>query len=43
MRCVKFPDGLLIGDFTFTRKANGTIDFVDRDGTYAAILYRCSD
>jgi hypothetical protein len=39
----QFPDGPLIGDFTFTRKANGTIDFVDRDGTYTAILYRCSD
>ena len=38
----QFPDGPLIGDFTFTRKTNGTIDFVDRDGTYAAILYRCS-
>jgi hypothetical protein len=37
-----FPDGPLIGDFTFTRKTNGTIDFVDRDGTYTAILYRCS-
>ena len=38
----QFPDGPLIGDFTFTRKINGTIDFVDRDGTYTAILYRCS-
>jgi hypothetical protein len=38
----QFPAGPLIGDFTFTRKNNGTIDFVDRDGTYAAILYRCS-
>ena len=38
----QFPDGPLIGDFTFTRKTNGTIDFVDRDGTYTAILYRCS-
>ena len=38
----QFPDGPLIGDFTFTRKSNGTIDFVDRDGTYTAILYRCS-
>jgi hypothetical protein len=32
----------LIGDFTFTKKSDGTIDFVDRDGTYTAILYRCS-
>jgi hypothetical protein len=38
----QFPDGPFIGDFTFTRKTNGTIDFVDRDGTYTAILYRCS-
>ena len=38
----QFPDGPVIGDFTFTRKTNGTIDFVDRDGTYTAILYRCS-
>jgi hypothetical protein len=37
----QFPDGPVIGDFTFTRKTNGTID-VDRDGTYTAILYRCS-
>ena len=37
----QFPAGPLIGDFTFTRKDNGTIDFVDRDGTYTAILYRC--
>jgi hypothetical protein len=38
----QFPDGPVIGDFTFTRKTNGTTDFVDRDGTYTAILYRCS-
>jgi hypothetical protein len=37
----QFPLGPLIGDFTFTRKANGTIDFVDRDGTYSAVLHRC--
>ena len=38
----EFPDGPVIGDFTFTRNTNGTIDFVDRDGTYTATLYRCS-
>ena len=38
----QFPAGPLMGDFTFTRKNNGTIDFVDRDGTYTAVLYRCS-
>jgi hypothetical protein len=38
----QLPAGPLIGDFTFTRKTNGTIVFVDRDGTYNAILYPCS-
>jgi hypothetical protein len=38
----QFPAGPLMGDFTFTKKPDGTVDFVDRDGTYAAILYRCS-
>jgi len=38
----QFPAGPLMGDFTFTKKPDGTIDFVDRDGTYTAILYRCS-
>jgi hypothetical protein len=36
-----FPAGPLIGDVTFTQKANGTIDVVDRDNNYTAILYRC--
>jgi hypothetical protein len=35
------PAGPLIGDVTFTQKANGTIDVLDRDKNYAAILYRC--
>jgi hypothetical protein len=34
----QFPDAPLIGDFSFTRKINGTVDSV----TYTAILYRCS-
>jgi hypothetical protein len=38
----QFPAGPLIGDFTFTRKDKGIIDFVDRDGTYTAILHRGS-
>ena len=38
----QFPAGPLIVDFTFTKKSDGTIDFVDRDGTYTAILHRCS-
>jgi hypothetical protein len=36
-----FPAGPLIGDVTFTQKANGTIDVVDRDNNYTVILYRC--
>ena len=40
MEC-HFPAGPLIGDVTFTRKANGTIDVVDRDNDYNAVLYRC--
>jgi hypothetical protein len=40
MEC-HFPAGPLIGDVTFTRKANGTIDVVDRDKNYNAVLYRC--
>ena len=37
MEC-HFPAGPLIGA---TQKANGTIDVVDRDNNYTAILYRC--
>jgi len=40
MEC-HFPAGPLIGDVTFTKKANGTIDVGDRDNNYTAILYRC--
>jgi hypothetical protein len=40
MEC-HFPAGPLICDVTFTQKTNGTIDVVDRDKTYTAILYRC--
>ena len=40
MEC-HFPAGPLIGDVTFTQKANGTIDVVDRDNNYNAVLYRC--
>ena len=36
-----FPAGPLIGDVTFTQKTNGTIDVLDRDKNYTAILYRC--
>ena len=37
----QFPAGPLMGDITFTQKPNNTIDFVDRDKTYTATLYRC--
>jgi hypothetical protein len=37
----QFPAGPLMGDITFTLKPNKTIDFVDRDKTYTATLYRC--
>jgi len=37
----QFPAGPLMGDITFTRKPNDTIDFVDSDKTYTATLYRC--
>ena len=37
----KFPAGPLMGDITFTMKPNNTVDFVDRDKTYTATLYRC--
>ena len=37
----QFPAGPLMGDITFTLKPNDTIDFVDRDKTSTATLYRC--
>ena len=37
----QFPAGPLMGDITFTRKPNNTIDFVDSDKTYSVTLYRC--
>ena len=37
----KFPAGPLMGEITFTQKPNNTIDFIDRDKTYSATLYRC--
>jgi hypothetical protein len=37
----KFPSGPLMGDITFTPRHDNTIEFVDRDMTYKAILYRC--
>jgi hypothetical protein len=37
----KFPSGPLLGDITFTPRADKTIEFVDRDATYKAVLYPC--
>jgi hypothetical protein len=37
----QFPAGPLMGDITFTQKPDGKIDFIDRDKTYKATLYRC--
>jgi len=37
----KFPAGPLMGDITFTPRSNNTVEFVDRDMTYKALLYRC--
>jgi hypothetical protein len=37
----QFPAGPLMGDITFTEKSNDRIDFIDRDKTYTATLYRC--
>ena len=37
----KFAGGPLMGDITFTPRPDNTIDFVDRDMTYKARLYRC--
>jgi hypothetical protein len=37
----QFAAGPLMGEITFTMKPNNTIDFVDRDKTYTATLYRC--
>ena len=39
----KFPAGPMVGDVTFTRRPDNTVAFVDRDGTYNAILHRCPD
>ena len=37
----KFPSGPLMGDITFTPRPDNTVEFVDRDMTYKALLYRC--
>jgi hypothetical protein len=37
----KFAGGPLMGDITFTPRPDNTVEFVDRDMTYKAILHRC--
>jgi hypothetical protein len=37
----KFAGGPLMGDITFTPRPDNTVEFVDRDQTYKAILHRC--
>jgi len=37
----KFASGPLMGNLSFTPKPDHTIDFVDRDGNYKAILHPC--
>lgn len=37
----KLPAGPLMGDISFTPRPDKTIEFVDRDGNYKAILHPC--
>lgn len=37
----KFPSGPLMGDITLTPRPDHTIQFVDSDKTYKALLYPC--
>ena len=37
----RFPAGPMVGDITFTPRPDNTVSFVDRDGTYNAVLHRC--
>lgn len=37
----KFAGGPLMGDITFTPRPDNTVEFVDRDNTYKALLYPC--
>jgi hypothetical protein len=37
----QFPAGPLMGDVSFAQRPDKTVDFVDRDGNYKAILHRC--
>lgn len=37
----QFPRGPLMGDITFKIRPDQTIEFIDRDKNYSAVLYRC--
>ena len=37
----KLAGGPLMGDITFTLRPDNTVEFIDRDMTYKAVLYRC--
>lgn len=37
----KLAGGPLMGDVTFTLRPDNTVEFIDRDMTYKAVLYRC--
>jgi hypothetical protein len=37
----QFPAGPLMGNISFTPRPDQTVDFVDRDGNYKAVLHRC--
>ncbi|HEX8829479.1 MAG TPA: hypothetical protein VF778_15360 [Xanthobacteraceae bacterium] len=37
----KLAGGPLMGDVTFTMRPDNTVEFIDRDMTYKAVLYRC--
>jgi len=37
----RLPSGPFMGDISFTPRPDKTVDFVDRDGNYKAVLHRC--
>jgi hypothetical protein len=37
----QFPSGPLMSEVTFTMRSDNTVEFIDRDKTYSAVLYRC--
>jgi hypothetical protein len=37
----KMAGGPMVGDIKFTPRPDNTVEFIDRDMTYKAVLYRC--